>query len=353
MPDVPGASSAPATTSTPAPAATPAPETAASKAVASGDFSSFRKARAAERAGEPLPVPTSSASSASEPADTTQAAPTGASSTPASEAGKPQKNGHGGNADTRIKELLAENKRLREQAATPKTPATQTPTRAASSAAQPVNDPKPNPQDATKYPDGQYDPKFIEDLGRWSAREERRSADTAEQTKQAETARTEASRQRNATFTERFDAAKAADPKFLDALSPEVLALRPFDALQPGEVPSARHAIAEEILSSEVGPQLLRHFSEHPEDLARLSAMTPRVLLREFARIEDKVTSAVQKPAAAPAAEVPVVSQAPPPPERLEGKQSTPADPIKSAVASGDFGAFRAAKRARMEANAR
>jgi hypothetical protein len=88
---------------------TPAPViTAVDRAVASNDVSAYREARRAERSGTPLDAATES--SPVPPED--QAASTDASSSPASEPGKP----HKGNAETRVKELLAERARERERA---------------------------------------------------------------------------------------------------------------------------------------------------------------------------------------------------------------------------------------------
>lgn len=345
-----GAPSAPA--AQPAPTPAPAPASATDAAVQSGNFKDFRAAKRAERAGTPLATPSADSSPA---APATPAASTDATPTPASEPGKPAEkkaDGHKGNAETRVRELLTEQRELKAELARLRAGQTQpppTPNAEASSAQTPApastDDPKPDPTDATKYPDGQYDPKFIEDLGRWAARDERRTSDTAAQTKARETARTEASRRRDVKFTERMDAAKAADPEFLDSLSHEVKLLRPTDALGADERITARNALADEILSSDVAPDLLRHFSDHPEDLRRFDAMGPRDLLREFTKLETAIQG--KKPAAAPPKHV---SSAPPPPPRVDGKGTTPADPVRAAVEKGDFAAFRAAKRQRLEA---
>jgi hypothetical protein len=346
-----GASPTPTSTSTPAVTPAPAPSSATEAAVQKGDFSAFREARRAEREGKPLPTPKADSStaeaSASDPSHDA-GAHAGSQQQPAAKAG-------GKNADTRVQELLAERARLRRELEEARRGSSAPPAKSGQQpGSQPAagahaTDPRPDPTDVAKYPDGQYDPKFIEDLGRWAAREERREADRLAQERAAETARTERSRQRNQQFTSRMNEAKTADPSFLQKLSPDVLSLRPFDALEPGEQPTARHAIAEEILGSEVGPQLLLHFSENPADLDRLSKLGPRDLLREFARIEDRVLAARTAASTAP----PPKSTAPPPPARLDGKQTTPADPLKSAVAKGDFGAFRRAKLERLAATAR
>ena len=179
-------------------------------------------------------------------------------------------------------------------------------------------------------------------MGRWTARDERRQADEARATAERETARTNQLRERNTTFSNRLREA-SAEPGFREALTHDVMSLRPSDAIEPGERPSALNALADEIVSSEVGPYLLRHFSEHPDELRRFAAIrTPAELLREFVRVEHtvKASRASAAPSAAPS---PAISQAPPPPASLEGRAHTPADPIRAAVAKGDFGAYRQA----------
>ena len=186
-------------------------------------------------------------------------------------------------------------------------------------------------------------------MGRWTARDERRQADEARATAERETARTNQLRERNTTFSNRLREA-SAEPGFREALTHDVMSLRPSDAIEPGERPSALNALADEIVSSEVGPYLLRHFSEHPDELRRFAAMqTPAELLRAFVRVEADVKGR-RASAAPPAAPPPAISSAPPPPASLEGRAHTPADPIRAAVTKGNFSAYREAKLERLRA---
>lgn len=280
------------------------------------------------------------------------AASTDASSAPASEPGTSDKrHGHGGNAETRIRELLEENRRLK--AAVPAAaPATSPAVSSPAAPAMDSIDPRPDSSDLTKYPDGQWDSKFIEDMSRWAARDERRQADTLRATQERERARTEHLRERNTKFTERLQAATTADPSFRDAIAPDVLSLRPTDALQPGEAPSALNALADELVASEHAPQIMRHLSANPDELRRFAAFrTPAELLRAFVALEHKVAGG--SASTTPKPEPPKLSSAPPPPVSLEGRQHTPADPLQRAVVGQDFNAYRAAKLDRLRAGAR
>lgn len=363
----PGASSAPSPEATPAPVPTPAPAapTAADAAVVDRDFSGYQKARRAERAGKPLappPVATAPAPTGSSAAST-DAQPL----SPASEPGAPSKPaGHGGNAETRIQELVRKNKDLERQLATRAgTPAAPPQTPPTASSAVPsgaaTSEPRPNPDDAAKYPQGPYDPQYIADLGAWGARQETRRLQEERDDRTRAEADTAAARERFQGFRDRVDAAKAADPEFVTKLSPEVKALRPLSSLtreeraalvQSGDTGSlAAAAVMEEVLGSDASASLLLHFSTHPEDLARLTTLHPRQMLREFGRLEARFTSSASSSAAP--LPVPVTSAAPPPPEQLGGRTTTPADPERAAVVSRDFPAFREAKRARLVAAGR
>jgi hypothetical protein len=205
----------------------------------------------------------------------------------------------------RREELERENAELRAG----RTPAKPEPTRDARPAASSdPSDPEPQEKDFDDYG------AFIRAQARWDARQEfqqqQRQADERRRAEQRE----HHTRQRFSAYSERIDKAVAADPDFLNSLSADVLALKPLSALEPGERPGPLNALAEEIIDSEHSDQLLRHFSEHPDDLRRFAALHPRQLLREFARLEARLTTA-------PAGSVapPPLSQAKPPVRPVTG----------------------------------
>lgn len=337
------AGSSPADSSAPAPVVT-----AADHAVASNDVASFREARRAERSGKPLETPPADSSSA-EPAE--QAASTDASSAPASEAGTNRRR----NADTRVQELLTDRARERDRAdraerelaqfRQPAQPSTDAPPAGSSPAAAPAAFPSYDAYLAT-HPDTSYE-EYLDQRADFRADQTYR-ARKAEEQQAAERAQLSRTQQERATkFQERITAVTATDPDFIARISPDVLALKPFDALLPGERPSALNAIAEELLSSPLAPQLMRHFTDHPEVLQHLGTLSPRELLREMGKLEASF------PDANAAVPLTPVTGAPAPPTVLGTKPAAPANPADAAVASGDVAAYRAARLRQRTANQR
>lgn len=335
------AGSSPADSSAPVPAVT-----AADHAVAASDVAGYREARRAERSGKPLETPPADSSSA-EPVE--QVASTDASTSPTSEVGNRRRN-----ADTRVQELLTDRARERERAERaerelaqlrqPAQPSDAKPA-ASSPAAAPATFPSYDAFLAT-HPDTSYE-EYLDQRADFRADQTYR-ARKAEEQQAAERAQLSRTQQERATkFQERITAVTATDPDFIARISPDVLALKPFDALLPGERPSALNAIAEELLSSPLAPQLMRHFTDHPEVLQSLSTLSPRELLREMGKLEASFpdASAAQPPTP--------VTGAPAPPTVLGTKPAAPANPADAAVASGDVAAYRAARLRQRTANQR
>jgi len=146
--------------------------------------------------------------------------------------------------------------------------------------------------------------------------------------------------ERDTKFIERLTA--AGGKEFVQSCSPEVQGLTPFDRMPRGadgrtiDEPSGYNAIGTEIASSDVAPLLMRHFTDHPDDLHAMAKLPPDALFRAFGRLEARVGGTP-----APAAPTPkTVSSAPPPPDTLGKRPASGADPVERAVASQDFGAY-------------
>lgn len=168
-----------------------------------------------------------------------------------------------------------------------------------------------------------------------------------EQITQAEGARVDA-------FSTRLRDTAAADPTFATKLTPEVRALKPFSALANGEASGPRNVIAEQVFDSPVSPQVLLHFSAHPEALtaletmpAAIAAMPPSLrtrahvqhIVKEFAKLEARFEQAPSAETASAVAVPSPISSAPPPPPTLS-KASASNDPKASALARGDVDTF-------------
>ena len=83
-------------------------------------------------------------------------------------------------------------------------------------------------------------------------------------------------------------------------------------------------------LESDLGTDVLYHYATHPEEFAKLNSMPPMQAAREIARLEVGI---LEKPKPAPK----LVSDAPKPPTEVSGRGTATDDPIAEALASGDM----------------
>lgn len=347
----------------PTPAADPTPKpSSVTDAIKAKDFESYRTARHAERVSGTNSViadDNPAAPSAAEPKGTAPAveAETNKDAAP-SAAAVPKPRVEARASENRVPELLAdrsrletENARLRaDLAARPSAP-TSDAKPAASSAVAPTDDPEPDPTDATKYPDGMFDRKFVQDQARWGARQELQQHEQARQTR--EKAETFAKQQvaRVGSFHALMVKAGDGDPqKFYASISEDVRNLKPMALLGPDETPTARHAIAEEILSSDHAAAFMTHFTDHPEDLARISQLTTPVdVLREMSKLEARLSATTEQPKPEPK----TITKMPDAGIVLGRRPADTADPVEAALKRKDFPAYQAAKRRALVASLR
>lgn len=362
--------SAPATPapSTPAPVAAPAApvapstESAATAAVKSGNTQAYRAARRAERSGKPLePVTVAAAVNAPAP----EAAPaTPAPTTPTA----PKRGRDEEYISTRIREgvdhgtreLRAEIDRMKAELSrhAPAQPAAPQEQPKAYDGTDP-SDPKPQ---AVNYDD--HD-SYLDDRDAWNERRiERKQAAQARgvQVAQERQELTTAQQARVDKFITQLDSARAADAEFVKKLTPDVLALKPFGALVPGEVGGAANVVAEQVYDSPIAPQVLLHFSQHPDALARLIAMPPEIqsmpaavrtsrhiqwIVKEFGKVEAALSApATESVPAEPKAPQPQITAAPAPARTLGSRPAAAVDPKTAAVKSGNTQAYREIRRA-------
>lgn len=338
------------TTGAPSAPAAPPPgiSKAVEQAVADQNFSAFRKAERAERSGQPLE---------SKPADSTpakpvdQAASTDATPKPASEPAKPKTEARFQELLTERSTLRSENDRLRRELDDARRPAAKSDVpRAESSPAAAATITYPAELASAeafsaKHPTASYE-DYLDARADFRAEQRFTQRDQAQQQAAERTARTQALTERDRQYAGCIAEATTADPEFLTKIHKDVLDLKPFDQLQPGEQPTGYHCIAEEILDSIAAAPLMRHFSDHPEDLHRIAKLQPRALLREMGKLE---ASLANIPVVAPKH----VTDAPAPPTTLGSRPTSDVDPSQSAVVKQDFSAFRRAERQKLLAGAR
>jgi hypothetical protein len=311
-------------------------QTEADKAVASGDQAAFKEARRAEK------TPTAPKADSRSATPARQAAPTGATSTEASEAPSSSTPTRG-NAKTRLAEVDSEVAALKARLAE------RDDLRRREREAAPTSTPPPKPAGLTlpaevvsyeaylkTHPEATLE-EFID------ARSDARSELKAQQQVNAERqqAQEKAQAEEVDTFTKRVNDAATADPTFIERVSPAILALKPVIALQPGEKAGPGNVIATELLKSDVPGLIMEALTENPDEFAKLmSAGHPLEIVRGLARIEARVGGS-----AAPRQTF-KQSQTPAPPTTLGRRPTDTLAPTEAAIRDGDMSAFKAARNA-------
>ena len=207
-----------------------------------------------------------------------------------------------------------------------------------------TDDPEPNPQDLTKYPSGEFDPKYIRDAAAWDNRQYlvKRERETLERS-QREHAQKDYESTKAAFFTER-DAEVAKDPTFQDVITATASKLFPveeFPTLIAANIfpkdakPGPENYLASTILRSPQRIALLRHIHANPTELNRLLVEGPPA----FHRLEGQLAAlSASSSSPAPAPSPKTHTDAPPPPPTLGTRVTTPADPIAAAAAKARNG---------------
>jgi len=111
------------------------------------------------------------------------------------------------------------------------------------------------------------------------------------------------------TFNERI----AQTPDLIERVDPRLLQIQPTFTLTPGTAPGPQNALADEIIWSEMAPQIMLYLTDHEDEVRRILALpNAREIARAIAKLEDKLTpSQVEAEPAAPVLRA--VSQAKPP----------------------------------------
>jgi hypothetical protein len=97
------------------------------------------------------------------------------------------------------------------------------------------------------------------------------------------------------------------------------------------------------IIDSEIGSEIMYYLATRPEEVERIQAMSAFSAVRELVKLEDKLSSPApikKEEKSAESSPAPQVSKAPAPAESVGGKGTAPADGEEAAVAAGDFRRF-------------
>lgn len=208
--------------------------------------------------------------------------------------------------------LKAELEALRRQPAS--RPAAEAPTRgpeppslaAPRAAAASSGDPRPDPKDATKYPDGQFDVQYFEDLSDWKAR-------AVYRTERERETKADTDRRAQATVAESFERrATAATQRYAD-----------FEAVVFAETPlpwTPNSSIDQFITDDdESGMDVLYHLRKNPGEVREILAKSPAGQFKALSLLAQRLapTSASRTPAAATRSAAAPVTQAVPRPPNL------------------------------------
>lgn len=282
-----------------------------------------------------------------------QVASTDASAQPASEPGTPSSLEPKEKTEARFKELLADRAahreradRLEQELATLRKPApTSVPPADSRPATAPaIDDPEPDPTDATTFPEGQYDLGYMKSQARWEARQEFREQQAKTNAARERETAAQSATQRQTVFATRIKDAIAADPTFADVLS-----------TSDAEVPSdPGNPMTQVLMTSPVMVPLLKYLAAHPDESRRLAGMAsrdpqtgrwsgnPTALYGEMKKLEGRLEALEGEKPPTPAPKT--VSSAPPPPPTLGTKTVAAVDESDAAIARGDFRAFNQAE---------
>lgn len=141
---------------------------------------------------------------------------------------------------------------------------------------------------------------------------------------------------RLAGFQKRMADAKAANPE--------------FEAKLAASNARVSDQVREAILDSEVGPKILEHFADHPEDAERIAGLTVGGALREIGKLEARLEAPAKQGTVTPEPKADAkveISRAPEPINPLRGNGAAVEEPINS---KGEFvGDFATWKRLRKE----
>jgi hypothetical protein len=280
------------------------------------------------REGKELPkIETPSAADAVK-ADAETAAVTETVETNLEEPGKAKPKG--GKLNARFSELTAKIKTLETQlaGAKPGTGPTETPKIDAPVVVAP--DPKDPEPDAAKF--GDY-VEWQKAWNRWDRRQETRQEKA------------------QAAAAEQHNAVKAKAESWQSRVSEAAAELADFaEVAQNPDLPVSQ-VMAEAITDSEIGPKILYHLGQNPEDAARIAKLSPVAQVREIGKIEAKL--AVDTPEADEETPEPLVkkplavSKAPAPHRPLAGAAAVSASKQIDTMTQAEYRAYREAGKIR------
>ncbi len=171
------------------------------------------------------------------------------------------------------------------------------------------------PQEAPGKPKSEdYDDwnEYVAALVDWTADQKLKAHQEQAQRQERAQAHAREVVQRVETFNQRVAQAAVANPEFLSKADSRLLELTPSFLLAPNQPPGPDNCLADELTTSDRGPEMMIYLSEHPDEVVKLlKSPTARSLTRAFAALESQLSGNGTAPEPKPKALE--VSKAPPP----------------------------------------
>ncbi len=127
------------------------------------------------------------------------------------------------------------------------------------------------------------------------------------------------------TFQGKLQQATTEDPEFLSKIDKRLTETPRLSALPPHMRPTFGNFLVEQIYRSEAPKELLVHFTAHPDDVQRLASLPPDRVVREIARLEERLAPPAASSKTGTAAGPPR-SQAKPPITPVTGSSQSASD---------------------------
>jgi hypothetical protein len=169
--------------------------------------------------------------------------------------------------------------------------------------------------------EGKSFPEFLKDHTAHAVSQALKKADSERQAREVRETAVKETREFIGSYEKRMNAYAEKNEGFLEALDSSLTEIPPASVLPPSQR-RPENFIAQEVISSELAPQLWEYFTENPKEFQRLATLKPLDIVRGIARLEvsltedsDAATAGNQRPRGS------VVSKAPPP---LRPVRSTP-----------------------------
>ncbi len=137
-----------------------------------------------------------------------------------------------------------------------------------------------------------------------------------------------------------MDAEKAADPEIIERIDPRWKALPPVASLPPGQVPSPAQFVKDRAVFHSRHPLKVSEALTRDDsaELRRIVRLSPDQIIREIAYLDASFPASQDE--AGGTLPSPHVSKAPAPSQTLGRKAAAAVDPLKKAIAEGDYLAF-------------